>query len=93
MHSYGGLFVWVVLRSRSQLVMVDDCRSKLVNVVRSAAGQCFELLIVTPPYLGTFFSILENMLVGSTLMAVVPSPGVRVAVAESVIRELGTVSE
>ena len=30
---------------------------------------------------------------GSTLMAVVPSPGVRVAVAESVIRDLGRVSE
>ena len=35
------------------------------------------------------FSILENKLIGyaddSTLMAVVPSPGVRVAVAESLI--------
>ena len=29
----------------------------------------------------------------STLMAVVPSPGVRVAVAESLIRDLGRVSE
>ena len=43
------------------------------------------------------FSILENKLIGydddSTLMAVVPSPGVRVAVAESLIRDLGRVSE
>ena len=43
------------------------------------------------------FSILENKLIGyaddSTLMAVVPSPGVRVAVAESLIRDLGSVSE
>ena len=43
------------------------------------------------------FSLLENKLIGyandSTLMAVVPSPGVRVAVAESLIRDLGRVSE
>ena len=43
------------------------------------------------------FSILENKLIGytddSTLMAVVPSPGVRVAVAECLIRDLGMVSE
>ena len=40
---------------------------------------------------------LENKLIGyaddSTLMAVVPSPGVRVAVAQSLIRDLGRVSE
>ena len=40
---------------------------------------------------------MENKLIGyaddSTLMAVVPSPGVRVAVAESLIRDLGRVSE
>ena len=43
------------------------------------------------------FSILENKLIGyadeSTLTAVVPSPGVRVALAESLIRDLGRVSE
>ena len=43
------------------------------------------------------FSILKNKLIGyadySTLMPVVPSPGVRVAVAESLIRDLGRVSE
>ena len=43
------------------------------------------------------FSILENNLLGyaddSTLMAVVPLSGVRVAVAESLIRDLGRVSE
>ena len=33
------------------------------------------------------------MLIDSTLMAVVPSPGVRVAVAESLIRDLGRISE
>ena len=40
---------------------------------------------------------MENKLIGyaddSTLMAVVPSRGVRVAVAESLIRDLGRVSE
>ena len=40
---------------------------------------------------------MENRLIGyaddSTLMAVVPSSGVRVAVAESLIRDLGRVSE
>ena len=41
--------------------------------------------------------ILENKLIcysdDSTLMAVVPSPGVRVTVAESLIRDLGWVSK
>ena len=43
------------------------------------------------------FSILDNELIGyaddSTLMAVVPSPGVRVIVAESLIRDFGRISE
>ena len=43
------------------------------------------------------FSILENKLIGyaddSTPMAVVPSPVVRVKLAESLIRDLGRVSE
>ena len=43
------------------------------------------------------FSILENKLIGyaddSTLMAVVPSPSVRVAVAESLISDRDRVSE
>ena len=44
-----------------------------------------------------FFSIMENKLIGyaydSTLMAIVLSPGIRDAVAESLIRDLGSVSE
>ena len=48
-------------------------------------------------YTSELFSILENKLIGyaddSTLMAVVPSPGVRVTVAESLFRDLGRVSE
>ena len=76
--------------------MVDGCRSKLVNVVSgvpqgSVLGPLLFLL-----YTSELFSILENKLIGyaddPTLMAVVPSPGVRVAVAESLIRDLGRVS-
>ena len=48
-------------------------------------------------YTSEFFSILENKLIGyaddSTLIAVVPFPGVRVAEAESLIRNLGRISE
>ena len=48
-------------------------------------------------YTSKLFSMLENKLIGyaddSTLMAVAPSPGVRVAVAESMIRDLDRVSE
>ena len=48
-------------------------------------------------YTSELFSILENKLMGyaddSTLMAVVPSPCVRVEVAESPICDLGRVSE
>ena len=72
-------------------------RSKLVNVVSgvpqgSVLGPLLYLLFTSEP-----FSILEKELIGytddSTLMAVVPSPGVRAAVAESLIRDLGRVSE
>ena len=77
--------------------MVDGCRSKLVNVVSgvphgSVLGPLLFLL-----YTSELFSILENKLIGyaddSTLMAAVPSPGIRVAVTESLIRYLGRVSE
>ena len=48
-------------------------------------------------YTSELFSIFKNKLSGyaddSTLMALVPSPAVRVAVAESLIRDLGRVSE
>ena len=64
--------------------------------MRSAAGQCFGPVSL-PSVHFVAFSILENKLIGyaddSTLMAVGQSPGVRVAVAESLIRDLGRVSE
>ena len=77
--------------------MVDGCRSKLVNVVSGVPqGSVLGPFIVPPVHFGAFY-ILENKLIGyaddSTLMAVVPSPGARVALAESLIRDLGRVSE
>ena len=85
------------LSKRSQQVMVDGCRSKLVNVV-SGMPQCSVLgPLLFLLYTLELFSILENKLIGyaddSTLIAVVPSSGVRVAVAESLIHNLGRVSE
>ena len=66
------------------LTLYQECRSVL-----------FPLLFLL--YTLELFSILENKLISyaddSTLMAVVPSPGIRVAVAESLIRVLGRVSE
>ena len=68
------------LSNLSQHVMVDGCRSNLVNVVSgvpqgSVLGPLLLLL-----YTSELFSILANKLIGyaddSTLMAVVPSPGV-----------------
>ena len=76
---------------------MDGCRSKLVNVVSglphgSVLGPLLFLL-----YTSEIFYILENKMIGyaddSTLMALVPSPGVRIAVAESLIRDLGRVSK
>ena len=85
------------LSNRSQQVMVDGCRSILVNVVSgmpqdSVLGPLLFLL-----YTSELFSMLENKRIGyaddSTLISVVPSPGVRFTVAESLIRDLGRVSE
>ena len=65
------------LSNRSQQVMVDGCRSKLVNVVSRVPQGCIlgQFLL----YTSEIFSILENKLIGyaddSTLIAVV-LPGV-----------------
>ena len=84
------------LSNRSQDVVVDGCRSKLVNVVLgvhqgSVLGPQLFLL-----YTAELFSIVENKLYGyandSTLVAVVPSSGERVAVSESMNRDLNRVS-
>ena len=83
------------LSNRSQQVMVDGCRSKLVNVVSRVpqASVLGPLLLFL--YTSELFSILENKMIryadDSTLTAVVPSPSIRVTVAESLIRHLGRV--
>ena len=86
-----------LLSDRSQHVMFDGWRSKLVNVVSevpqgSVLGPLLFLL-----YTSELFSDLENKLIGyaddSTLIAVVPSPGLRVALAESLSCDLVKVSE
>ena len=85
------------LSNRSQQVMVDGCQSKLVDVVSGVPQGCVLDPLLFLLYTSELLSILENMLIGyaddSTLMAVVPSPGFRVSVAESLIRDLGRVRE
>ena len=79
------------LSNRSQLVMVDGCRSKLVNVVSGVPQDSVLGPLLFFLYTSELFSNLEKKQMGyaddSTLMAVVPSSGVRVSVAESLIRD------
>ena len=72
------------LFNRPQYVVVDGCRSKLVNVVSGVPqGSAFgpQLFFL---YTAGLFSIVENKLDGyaddSNLVAVVPSPAETVAV-------------
>ena len=85
------------LSNRSQHVIVRGCRSKLVDVVSGVPQGSLLGPLLFFLFASEIFSILENKLIGyaddSTLMAVVPSPGVRVTVAESLIRDLVRVSE
>ena len=68
------------LSNRSQHVMVDGCRSKLVDVSGVQQGSVFGLVFVPSVHFEAFISILKNKLIGyaedSTLMADVPSPSV-----------------
>ena len=85
------------LSDRSQHVMVDGCWSKQVNVVSgvSQSSVLGPLLLIL--YTSLLFSILWNKLIGYadnyTLIAVVPSSGLRVAVAESLSRDLVKVNK
>ena len=77
------------LSTRSQQAMVDGCRSKLANVLSgvpqaSVLGQLLFLLYTLEP-----FSIADD----SSLIANMPSPGVRFTVADSRIRDFDWVSE
>ena len=85
------------LSNQSQHVMLDGCRSKLVNFVSGVpqGGVLVPCLFLL--YTSELFFVLENKLIGhaddSTLIAVVPSQGVRVTVSESLTRDLVKVSE
>ena len=85
------------LSNRSQHVRVDGGRSKLVNVVLGVQQGSVLAPLIFLLYTSELFSTLENKLIGdsydSSLTAVVPSPGIRVAVAESLIRDLCMVSQ
>ena len=77
--------------------MDDGCRSKLVNVVSRVPQSSVLDPLLFLLYTSELFSILENKLIGyaddSTLIAVAPSPGLRVAAAESTSRDLVKVGE
>ena len=72
------------LTNGSQQVMVDGCWSKWVSVVSGVPQGSIMGPLLFLLYTSELFSILENKLIGyaddSTLMAVVPSAGVRLAV-------------
>ena len=97
--SVGGSVLSVLTQFLSnwlQYVVVDGCCSKLVNMVSgvpegSVLGPQLFLL-----YTSELFSIVKNKLYGyaddSTLVAIVPSPGEKVAASESMNRDLNRVS-
>ena len=86
-----------LVSDRSQHVIVDGCRSKRLTLCQDGRREVFFGILLFLLYTSELFSVLENKMIGyandSTLIAVVPSPGLRVAVAESLSRALVKVSE
>ena len=91
------VYIDIVLSNRPQHVMVDSCRSKLVNVVSGLPQGWVMGTFLFLLYTSQLFSILKNNLIGyaddSTLMTGALSPGGRVTVAESLKRDFDKVSE
>ena len=83
------------LSNRSQYVVVNGCRKKLVTWCQGCFREAFWAHCCFL-YTAELFSVVENKLYGyaddSTLVAVVQSPGERVAVSESMNRDLNRVS-
>ena len=83
--------------NRSQHVLENSCWSNLVNVVPEVPRGCVLDLLLFLQYTSEPYPILDNKLMvsadNSTLMAVEPSPSVRVTVAELLIGNLDRVSE
>ena len=75
---------------------MDGRRSKLVNVVSGVPQGTILGPLLFLLYTAELFSVVENKLYGyaddSTLVVVVPSPGERVAVSESMNHDLNRVS-
>ena len=82
--------------NQSQYVAVDGCHSKLVNVVSGVPQGSVLGILLFLLYTAELFSAVENKLYcyadNSTLVAVGPSHGERVAVSEYMNRDLNWVS-
>ena len=85
------------LSNRSQYVVVDGCRSNLVNVVSGVSQGSVLRQLLFFLYTSELFYLLKNNVNSyddaSTLVAVVPSPLERVSVVESQNRDLNRVNE